>query len=44
MRHVTLAARRAQQYLRQPPHPPWVRRWCVGAGLLGLGIAFWSTS
>ena len=45
MRHVTLAARRAQQYLRPPPHPPWVRTVvCIGAGLLGLGIAFWSTS
>jgi cell division protein FtsQ len=45
MRHVTLAARRAQQYLRPTPHPPWVRTVvCVGAGLLGLGIAFWSTS
>ena len=45
MRHVTLAARRAQQYLRRPPDPPWVRTLiCIGAGLLGLGIAFWSTS
>jgi cell division protein FtsQ len=45
MRHVTLAARRAQQHLRPPPHPPWVRTTvCVGASLLGLGIAFWSTS
>jgi cell division protein FtsQ len=45
MRHVTLAARRAQQYLRRPPHPPWVRPViCVGAGLLGLGLAFGLTS
>jgi cell division protein FtsQ len=45
MRHLTLAARRAQQYLRRPPDPPWVRTAvCIGAGLLGLGIAFWSTS
>ena len=45
MRHLTLAARRAQQYLRRPPDPPWVRTLiCIGAGLLGLGIAFWSTS
>jgi cell division protein FtsQ len=45
MRHVTLAARRAQQYLRPTPHPPWVRIVvCVGAALLGLGMAFWSTS
>jgi cell division protein FtsQ len=45
MRHVTLAARRAQQYLRRPPDPPWVRTLvCIGAGLFGLAIAFSSTS
>ena len=41
MRRVSLAARRAQRYLRRPPDPPWLRlAICVGAGLLGLGIAF----
>jgi cell division protein FtsQ len=41
MRHVSLAARRAQWYLRRPPHPRWVRLLtCLGAGLLGLGLAF----
>jgi cell division protein FtsQ len=41
MRRVSLAARRAQRYLRRPPDPPWLRlAVCVGAGLLGLGIAF----
>ncbi|MGH6898884.1 MAG: cell division protein FtsQ/DivIB [Geminicoccaceae bacterium] len=38
---MSLAARRAQQYLRRPPHPPWLRlAVCVGAALLGLGTAF----
>jgi cell division protein FtsQ len=45
MRHVTLAARRAQQYLRRPPQ----RRWLpppsyIGAALLGLGLAVALTS
>jgi cell division protein FtsQ len=41
MRHVSLAARRAQRYLRRPPHPRWLRFvTCLGAGLLGLSIAF----
>jgi cell division protein FtsQ len=45
VRHVTLAARRARQYLRRPPHPRWVRpAICIGAGLLGLALAFASTS
>ena len=45
MRHVTLAARRAQHYLRRPPDPPWVRTLvCIGAALFGLAVAFSSTS
>lgn len=41
MRRVTLAARRAQRYLRRPPDPLWLRlAVCAGAGLLGLSIAF----
>jgi cell division protein FtsQ len=41
MRHLSLAARRAQWYLRRPPHPRWVQVLaCLGAGLLGLGVAF----
>jgi cell division protein FtsQ len=41
MRRVSLAARRAQRYLRRPPDPSWVRlAVCLGAGLLGLSIAF----
>jgi cell division protein FtsQ len=41
MRHVTLAARRAQHYLRRPPHPLWLRAAvCVGAALLGLSTAY----
>jgi cell division protein FtsQ len=41
MRHVSLAARRAQRYLRRPPHPRWLRiTTCIGAGLLGLSMAF----
>ena len=41
MRHVSLAARRAQRYLRRPPHPLWLRSAvCVGAALLGLGTAY----
>ena len=45
MRHVSLAARRAQQYLRRPPHSPGMRAAiCGSAGLLGLGLAFGLTS
>ena len=41
MRHVSLAARRAQRYLRRPPHPRWLRIvTCIGAGLLGSSMAF----
>ena len=41
MRHVSLAARRAQRYLRRPPHPLWLRAAvCVAAALLGLGTAY----
>jgi cell division protein FtsQ len=41
MRHVTLAARRAQQYLRRPPQPRWLPPpSCIAAALLGLGLAF----
>lgn len=41
MRHVSLAARRAQQYLRRPPHPLWLRSAvCVAAALLGLATAY----
>jgi cell division protein FtsQ len=45
MRHVSLAARRAQQYLRRPPHPRWLQVLiCLCAGLLGLGLAFGMSS
>jgi cell division protein FtsQ len=46
MRRVSLAARRAQQFLRRPPAPRWVRpaRWAA-AGLTGVavlaGAAWW---
>jgi cell division protein FtsQ len=39
---VTLAARRAQQYLRRPPQPPAPS--ATAAALLGLGLAFALTS
>jgi len=45
MRRVTLAARRAQRYIRRPPQPRWLRPALVGAGsLLGgalLGGGLW---
>ena len=45
MRHVTLAARRAQQYLRRPPQPRWLPPpTYIAAALLGLGLAFALTS
>jgi cell division protein FtsQ len=45
MRHVTLAARRAQQYLRRPPRPRWLPRPTrIAAALLGLGLAVALTS
>jgi cell division protein FtsQ len=40
MRHVTLAARRAQQYLRRPPQPRWLPPpTSIAAAVLGLGFA-----
>jgi cell division protein FtsQ len=40
MRHLTLAARRAQRYLRRPPRPRWLPPPAsIAAGLLGLGVA-----
>jgi cell division protein FtsQ len=40
MRHVTLAARRAQQYLRRPPQPRWLPSpTSIAAAVLGLGFA-----
>jgi cell division protein FtsQ len=40
MRHLTLAARRAQRYLRRPPRPRWLPPpTSIAGGLLGLGMA-----
>jgi cell division protein FtsQ len=45
MRHVTLAARRAQQYLRRPPQPRWLPPPTrIAAVLLGFGLAVALTS
>ena len=45
MRHVTLAARRAQQYLRRPPQPRWLPPpTYIAAALLGLGLVLGLTS
>ena len=40
MRHLTLAARRAQRYLRRPPRPRWLPPPAsIAGGVLGLGMA-----
>jgi cell division protein FtsQ len=40
MRHLTLAARRAQRYLRRPPRPRWLPPPAsIAGGVLGLGLA-----
>jgi cell division protein FtsQ len=41
MRRVSLAARRAQQFLRRPPRPWWVRpaRWAAAGTLSGVLLA-----
>jgi cell division protein FtsQ len=45
MRHVTLAARRAQQYLRRPPQPRWLPPpTYIAAALLGLALIAGLTS
>jgi cell division protein FtsQ len=49
MRRVTLAARRAQQFLRRPPRPRWYRPALYAGGallglMLGLGAGIWATS
>jgi cell division protein FtsQ len=49
MRRVTLATRRARQFLRRPPRPRWLRPAIYAGGgltglLLGLGAGVWVTS
>jgi cell division protein FtsQ len=49
MRRVTLATRRARQFLRRPPRPRWLRPALYAGGgsavlLLGLGFGIWATS
>lgn len=49
MRRVTLAARRAQQFLRRPLRPRWLRPalWTGGVAtalLAGLGFGVWATT
>jgi cell division protein FtsQ len=49
MRRVTLATRRARQFLRRPPQPRWLRPAVYVAGglaglLLGLGTGSWVAS
>jgi cell division protein FtsQ len=40
MRHLTLAARRAQRYLRRPPRPRWLPPPAsIAGGVVGLGMA-----
>jgi cell division protein FtsQ len=48
MRRVSLAARRARQFLRRPPRPRWFRPALYAAGgglgvLLGGGFGIWAT-
>jgi cell division protein FtsQ len=41
MRHLSLAARRAQRYLRRPPRPRWLPPTAsIAAAVAGLGVAF----
>ena len=47
MRHVTLAARRARQYLRRPPPPRWVRPAVhlltfLGVAVFAVGAGTWA--
>ena len=49
MRRVTLATRRARQFLRRPPRPRWFRPALYAAGgglglLLGGGLGLWATT
>ncbi len=49
MRRVTLAARRAQQFLRRPPRPRWFRPALYAGGALvglslGLGAGIWAST
>ena len=49
MRRMTLAARRARQFLRRPPPPRWYRPALYAAGgalglLLGASMGVWATS
>jgi len=49
MRRVTLATRRASQFLRRPPRPRWLRPALYAGGglaglLLGLGLGVWTAS
>jgi cell division protein FtsQ len=49
MRRVSLAARRARQFLRRPPRPRWFRPALYAAGgglglLLGVGVGIWANA
>jgi cell division protein FtsQ len=49
MRRVSLAARRARQFLRRPPRPRWFRPALYAGGgglglLLGAGLGLWATT